>query len=209
MAEEPKSELDFDDLPGSDAYAIGSGLTVPRPIGWLGTISDDGVHNLAPYSFFNMVAADPPTFVVSPGLGARKDSLTNMQTTGICTINIVTEETFEAMNVSAGAYAAHVDEFEAAGLTPIVSDTCAAPRVAEAVANFECRVVDMIPVGRPQGDQPGAAMLVILASDRLHVAERVIDGHRIDQVELRAIGRHVGPWYNKTADALTSLERPE
>lgn len=209
MAEETKTSIAFGEIPAHHAYTIGSGLIVPRPIGWLGTVSADGVPNLAPYSFFNMVANNPPTFVVAPMLIGRKDSLDNMEATGICTVNVVTEETFEAMNASAGSFDADVDEFTESGLTALVSDTCAAPRVAEATANFECRVVDMIPVGRPlEEGRPGSGMLVILESDRLHVADRVLDGHHIDQAELKAIGRHAGAWYNRTADALTTLERP-
>ena len=210
VAEEPKSLIAFDEIPVHHAYTIGSGLVVPRPIGWIGTVSADGVPNLAPYSFFNMVANNPPTFVVAPMLVGRKDTLANLTDTGVCTVNIVTNETFEAMNASAATVEADVDEFEHSGLTAIVSDTCAAPRVAEATANFECRVADMVPVGRPIEDgREAAGMLVILEADRLHVAERVIDGHHIDQHELKAIGRHAGPWYNRTADALTTLDRPD
>jgi len=210
VAEEAKTTIAFDDIPAHHAYTIGSGLIVPRPIGWLGTVSADGIPNLAPYSFFNMVANNPPTFVVAPMLVGRKDSLDNMEATRVCTVNVVTDETFAAMNASAATVDAEVDEFEHAGLTAIVSDDCPAPRVAEATANFECRVVDMIPVGRPlEEGRPGSGMLVILEADRLHVADRVLDGHHIDQAELKAIGRHAGAWYNRTADALTTLDRPE
>ncbi len=202
-------EIAFADRSPGHAYAIASGLTVPRPIGWLGTVDGDGFYNLAPYSFFNMVTADPPTFVVAPGLGARKDSLDNMTATRVATINVVTESTLSAMNASAASVEADVDEFELAGVTPIVSATCAAPRVGEAAASFECRVVDLVPVGRASDGRPGSAMLVILESDRVHVAASVMDGdHRIDQAALRAVGRHAGAWYSTTADALTELERP-
>ncbi len=209
MSEAEKTAIAFAEIEPMHSYAIASGLTVPRPIGWLGTVSAAGVHNLAPYSFFNMVAHAPPTFVVSPMLGSRKDTLTNLEDTGVFTINVVTEETFDAMNRSSGTYDANVDEFELTGLTAIVSDTCPAPRVGEATANFECTVVDMVPVGHPTGDLPGSGMLVIGEAHRVHVSDRVLDGHRIDQAELRAIGRHAGPWYSRTGDSLFSAERPD
>jgi len=209
MPSEPKRSYDVKDLEPIEAYKLGSGLTVPRPIGWIGTISTDGVHNLAPYSFFNMVAMYPPTFVVAPFLNSRKDTLANLQETGVFTVNIVSEETVEAMNLSSGTYPADIDEFEVCGLTPITADTNAAPLVAEAVANFECTVVQSIPVGHGTDGQPGTGMLVIGEAQRIHVAERVTDdAFHIDPHELRAVGRHAGSWYNRTADSLFRVERP-
>ncbi len=204
-----RREIRFDDHTPGETYAIASGLTVPRPIAWLGTIDDEGRTNLAPYSFFNMVCADPPTFVVAPGLGGRKDSLVNMETTGVATINVVTSSTAAAMNASAASVEAGVSEFELAGVTPVVSATCAAPRVAEAAAAFECRVANFVPVGRPGRDPRGAAMVVVLESDRVHVDPDVMDGdHRIDHDALQAIGRLAGSRYSHTSGALFDLERP-
>lgn len=209
MPSEPKRSYDVKDLEPVDAYKLGSGLTVPRPIGWIGTMSNEGVRNLAPYSFFNMVAMYPPTFVVAPQLTSRKDTLANLQATGVFTINIVTEETVEAMNLSSGTYPAEIDEFELCGLTPISADTNDAPLVAEAVANFECTVVQSIPVGEQRDGLAGTGMLVIGEAQRIHVAERVSDeAFHIDPVELRAVGRHAGSWYNRTSDSLFKVERP-
>lgn len=209
MLQESKRCYDVADLAPSEAYKLGSGLTVPRPIGWIGTISSEGVPNLAPYSFFNMVAKYPPTFVVSPAIDVRKDTLDNLEATGVFTVNVVTEETVEAMNLSSGSYDADVDEFEVCGLTAVRSDTSDAPMVAEAVANFECTVVQMVPVGDKSDNNSGASMLVIGEAQRIHVAERVTDEEfHVDPQELRAIGRHAGGWYSRTADSLFQLERP-
>jgi flavin reductase (DIM6/NTAB) family NADH-FMN oxidoreductase RutF len=209
MPPEDKRTYDVAELEPIDAYKLGSGLTAPRPIGWIGSISEDGVHNLAPYSFFNMVATYPPTFVVAPQLGGRKDTLANLEATRVFTVNIVSEDTVEAMNASSGTYPADVDEFDECGLTAVGADTNEAPMVAEAVANFECRVVDMIPVGKANNELPGTGMLVIGEAQRIHVAKRVSDDNfHIDPHELRAVGRHAGGWYSRTADSMFQIDRP-
>jgi flavin reductase (DIM6/NTAB) family NADH-FMN oxidoreductase RutF len=112
-----KIRFSVGDLTGADPYKLATGLIVPRPIGWIGSISSDGVANLAPYSFFNCVSGNPPTFAFAPGRGARKDTLANVREVGEFTINIVTIEVVEAMNATAASHAADVDEFAAAGLT--------------------------------------------------------------------------------------------
>ncbi len=209
MEQEPKRTYLVEDMDPGSSYKLGTGLTVPRPIGWIGTVDADGNHNLAPYSFFNMMAIYPPTFVVAPVLGGRKDTLSNLETTREFTVNIVTEETVEQMNATAATLDAGVSEFEATGLTPMASETVAAPMVGEATANFECVVTQIIPVGKPSGDLPGTGMLVIGEATRIHVAERVVDDHfNVDQVELKAIGRHVGGMYTTTANSLFTIDRP-
>lgn len=209
MQIESKRTYDVDDLEAGHAYKLGTSLIVPRPIGWIGTRSPEGVNNLAPYSFFNMVAPYPPTFVVSPALSARKDTLTNIEATREFTINVVTEETVDAMNLSAGSYPEDVDEFDLCGLTAIEAETIRAPLVGEAVANFECVVTHVIPVGKPSDDRPGTAMLIVGEATKIHVAERLVDDtFNVDQVGLRAIGRHAGGLYSRTTDTLFEIERP-
>lgn len=207
---EPKRTYDIADLQPIESYKLGTGLTVPRPIGWIGTVDADGRKNLAPYSFFNVVAMHPPTFIVAPvTAGGRKDTLNNVEATRVFTVNIVTEETVEAMNATAASLDAGADEFEHAGLTAITAETSDAPMVAEAVANFECELTQMVPVGKPTGDQPGMGMLLIGEARRVHIAERVIDdAFHIDQHELKAVGRHVGNYYTSTAGSLFEIERP-
>lgn len=209
MEQEPKRQYVVDDMQQGHAYKLGTGLTVPRPIGWIGTVDTDGNHNLAPYSFFNMMAIYPPTFVVAPVLGSRKDTLTNLETTREFTVNIVTEETVEQMNATAATLDAGESEFEANGLTPVPSETIGAPMVGEATANFECVVTQIIPVGKPSDGLPGTGMLVIGEATRIHVAERVVDDNfNVDQVELKAVGRHVGGMYSTTAKSLFTVDRP-
>ena len=194
---------DHDDV---DIYKLLIGLVVPRPIGWIGSVSASGVHNLAPFSFFNAVAASPPTVLFSTirAGGARKDTLSNVEETGVFTVNVVTEETVDAMNVTSGRYDPSVDEFQTAGLTAVAGTVVEAPLVGEAKANLECRLSQVVPIGT---DGPMAASIVIGEVVRVHVEGAILDGTRIDQEALRAVGRMGGPTYARTRD-LFSLDRP-
>lgn len=199
-----KSRFTVADLRGADPYKLATGLIVPRPIGWIGSISTAGVANLAPYSFFNCVSGAPPTFVFSPGRGGRKDTLDNVREIGEFTINIVTEEVAEAMNATSATHPADIDEFEAAGLTAIPSTSIRPPMVGECKANIECVVTQILDIGHPANGNA----LVIGEAVEFHVAESLLDGTRVDQRELRAIGRHVGNGYSRSTE-LFELIRPD
>lgn len=188
-----------------DAYKLLIGLVVPRPIGWIGSVDASGAHNLAPYSFFNAVAATPPTVLFSPlpRSGETKDTLANVRETGEFTVNIVSFDLAEAMNLSSGPHPPDVDEFGVSGLTAISGAKVAAPLVAEAPANLECVVTQIVPVGRP----PMNGTLVIGEVVAFHVREDLLDGTRIDQAGLDAIGRMGGPAYTRTSELFT-MERP-
>jgi flavin reductase (DIM6/NTAB) family NADH-FMN oxidoreductase RutF len=202
-----KQGFDPADHDDTDIYKLLIGLVVPRPIGWIGSVSGAGVRNLAPFSFFNAVAASPPTVLFSTIRtgGARKDTLSNVEETGVFTVNVVTEEVVEAMNVTSGRYDPSVDEFELAGLTAVAGTVVDAPMVGEAKANLECRLSQVVPIGT---DGPMAASIVIGEVVGVHVERSVLDGTRVDQKALRAVGRMGGPSYTRTRD-LFSLDRPE
>jgi len=199
---EPHTTFRLAELEPLDAYKLTSGLVVPRPIGWIGSISLEGIDNLAPYSFFNLIGNDPPYVAFSAG-GGRKDSLDNVRAVGEFTLNVVTAETVEAMNATSASVAADTDEFALAGLTKLASHVIRPHRVGEATATMECRVTDIVHVGRPEGGNHLVIGEVLL----VHVADRVLDGSRVDQAELRAVGRHVGSWYSHATD-LFAIDRP-
>lgn len=192
-----------EDLQGADGYKLGSGLIVPRPIGWIGTIDADGATNLAPYSFFNMVSGVPPTFVFAPGNTARRDTLDNVRAVPEFTINIVTDEVVEAMNASAASLEAGESEFDLPGITAVPSQLVRPPMVGECKATIECVVDDIVTVGHP--DHGNA--LVIGHAVMFHVDDALLDGTRVDQAELRAVGRHAGNTYSRTHD-LFDIVRP-
>ncbi len=201
-----KHDFDPAQLEDVDVYKLLIGLVVPRPIGWIGSVSSSGVRNLAPFSFFNAVAASPPTVLFSTirARGAKKDTLSNVEASGVFTVNVVTEEVIDAMNLTSGRYDPSVDEFELAGLTAVPGTAVDAPMVGEAKANLECRLSQIVPIGT---DGPMAASIVIGEVVLLHVDGSILEGSRIDQNALGAVGRMGGPTYTRTRD-LFSLERP-
>ncbi len=189
-------------LPGesdhTDIYKLVTGLVVPRPIGWIGSADAEGVPNLAPYSFFQCVATNPPVVLFSAGVndGHEKDSLLNARTSGEFTCNLVAGATAEAMNQSAAELGRGQSEFNFAGLTPEPSEAILAPRVQEARASFECRVQQIIELGNP----PVTHAVVFGEVVRIHVDDSILDGTRIDFDGLDAIGRLAGNTYVTTRD---------
>lgn len=188
-----------------DAYKLMTGLIVPRPIGWIGTTDGAGRHNLAPYSFFQAVATNPPMVLFSAGVnsGHEKDSLVNARATGEFTCSIVGMATAEAMNQTSAVLEPGSSEFDFAGLTPLESDLVAAPRVAEARASLECRVDRIIELGQ----EPAVNAVVFGEVVRIHVDDDLLDGTRIDFDGLDAVGRLAGNLYSTTRDRF-DITRP-
>ena len=190
----------------ANAYKILIGSIVPRPIGFISTISSGGVFNLAPFSFFNGVCGDPPVVCFAPNARTpRKDTLMNIQATGEFVVNIVSEEIAEQMNLCSGNYPPEVDEFQVSGLTPIPSDIIRPPRVLESHVNMECRAMQVIEVsGKPLGGH-----LVLGEVVRFHVDDAIIDSrYHIDAAKLRAIGRMGGMAYCRTRDRFEMVRPP-
>ena len=183
-----------------------TGVVVPRPIAFVSTVSASGLVNLAPYSFFNAVAYDPPTIVFSSSrhVGDKeKDTLANIEETGEFVVNTVVDDIAEAMNKTAAEFPADVSEFDIAGLTPAPSQIVKAPRVAESPVNMECRLNQVVTIGRDD-HQHG---LVIGEIVLMHIRDDIIDGHRINHQLLKPTGRLAGNMYCHTAD-IFELVRP-
>ncbi|GGD43197.1 flavin reductase family protein [Sinisalibacter lacisalsi] len=124
-------------------------IIAPRPIGWISTRGSDGHDNLAPYSFFNGAAYDPPQVMFST-TGAKpdrlrgKDTLGNIEQTGVFCVNVVEEEGINEMNASSAAFPARTDEFAAARVTKAACKEIACSRVALAPAALECRMTQVV-----------------------------------------------------------------
>lgn len=199
------ANFDIAELHPTDIYKLMTGLVVPRPIGWIGSIDQAGRPNLAPYSFFQCVATNPPVVLFSAGVagGKEKDSLANTRSTGEFTCNIVDAATAEAMNASSAELDRGESEFDFAGLTTEPSTDIAPPRVAEAKASFECRVQRIIDLGQA----PLQHAVVFGEVVRVHVSDDILDGTRIDFAALDAVGRLAGNSYVTTRDRF-DLTRP-
>ena len=199
-----KSAFRLGDTGSRDAYKLLSGLVVPRPIGWIGTRRPNGTFNLAPFSFFNVVSTNPATVLFSGGRHSDrpKDSVTLAELAGEFTVNIVSESVAEAMNVTAGSFTADDDEFEIAGLTPVIGQVVNAPMVEESPANLECRVVEILDLGSLPTTRVVVGEVLVI-----HVRDDVLDGTRVDSDALAAIGRMAGNTYIHTRDRF-ELNRP-
>ena len=117
-------------------------IVAPRPIGWISTCDAEGRVNLAPYSFFNAVCDRPPMVMFSSG--GWKDTVANIQARGEFVCNLVTRALAEKMNLTSAALPPEVNEFEFAGLAAAPSRVVSPPRVAEAPAALECRLVEIV-----------------------------------------------------------------
>ncbi|WP_412554168.1 flavin reductase family protein [Shimia sp. MIT1388] len=126
-------------------------IVSPRPIAWVSTQDANGERNLAPYSFFNALADNPPQ-VMFASTGKKddqaegKDSLSNIRATGVFCVNIVEESIRDAMNISSGPLGKDEDEFAAAGLEAAQCDTIDCPRLVGAPASLECRLTQIVPL---------------------------------------------------------------
>ena len=202
------------DLTHSELYGILLNSVAPRPIAWVSTMSPSGQHNLAPFSFFNVVCVDPPLLAFAPGLrrpktpeaehGEAKDTLRNIRETKEFVVNIVTYELREAMNSTSGEYDASVNEFELAKLTPELSKIVRPPRVAESPVSFECKlhqILDFSPA-------PTSGSLVIGQIVAIHINDAHIEHGKLDRNSLDLIGRMGGIQYTRTTQRF-EIVRPK
>jgi flavin reductase (DIM6/NTAB) family NADH-FMN oxidoreductase RutF len=186
-------------------YKLLIGSIVPRPIGFVSTLSTGGKRNLAPFSFFNGVCGNPPVVCFSASFREpRKDTYVNVKATGEFVVNIVSEKFAEKMNLCSGEYPYGVDEFEVSGLTPVPSDLVAPPRVKEAHVNMECKLLQIVDVST----RPFGGSLILGEVIRFHVDDALVDNYRIDPDKLRAIGRMGGNEYTRTRDRF-EMTRPK
>ena len=191
-----------------NVYKLMVGAIVPRPIAFVSTLSADGVRNLAPFSFFTGISANPPVICFSPMIrgsdGEQKDTLKNIRETREFVVNVVSEEFADRMNVCSGEYPPEVDEFELSGLTPVQSDCVKPPRVKESHIQMECRLLQIVDVSR----RPLGGSIVLGEVLRFHVDEALFDNFKIDPDKLKPIGRMGGPTYTRTTDRF-EMERPQ
>lgn len=178
-------EIAPSDWSALDCYNLLTGLVVPRPIAWISTVSSDGVSNIAPHSFFNMVAADPPHVMISST--GVKDTLRNIRATNEFVLNIVTMEVVEKMVDTATNFPPNEDEFELSGLTPTPSFRVTPPRILESKAHLECVGVKEMEIGN--------AFLVFGKVAHVHVASSIWRNGRVDTKLLDPVCRLSGSGY--------------
>lgn len=179
----------------------------PRPIGWIGTKSKEGVLNLAPFSFFNLFNYNPPILIFS-GTSYKKDSIQHVMDTGEFTWNLVTRELAEQMNLTSTSE--NVDEFDFAKLTALIGEVVDAPRVAESPVTMECKLLSCNQLKDIDGvEQP--TWIAMGQVVRVHIARSMIDENNTYQAHrARRVLRAGGPanYYEITEDTLFKMYRP-
>jgi flavin reductase (DIM6/NTAB) family NADH-FMN oxidoreductase RutF len=176
-------------------------LVVPRPIGWISTLSAKGIANLAPYSFFNAFSDRP--YYVAFGSGGRKDTLSNVEATGEFVFNLATFPLREAMNATSATNVG--DEFEHAGLAKAPCKLVRPPRVEASPVAFECKHYQTVPL--PDEDGAVNDWLVIGRVVGVYIDDAYIREGRVDTAALQPIAR-LGYSEYATVENIWRMRRP-
>lgn len=201
--------IDPKSIPTSKLHGYLLGAVAPRPIAFASTISEKGVPNLSPFSFFNVFGANPPIMIFSPARSVRanktKHTLDNVEEIKEVVINIVNYDIVQQMSLSSTMYPKEVNEFEKAGLTMLPSDIVKPYRVAESPVQFECKVNDIIYTG----NNGGAGNLIVCEVVKIHINEKVLseDGS-IDQYKIDLVSRAGGNYYSRARDGFFEIPKP-
>ena len=194
-------------------HSIFTSLVVPRPIGWISTIDMDGVVNLAPFSYFNAIAADPPCLMYCPngpkkGTTEPKDSLSNAEMTKEFVFNLCSHDLREKLNKTARHEPRGEDEMEKAGLTPASSVNVKPPRVADAPIALECKYLRTVRL--PQSSSGSENNMVLGQVIGIHVRDEVITKGTIDIGKIRPIARLGGLDYSVLEpENVFTMKRPD
>ena len=181
-------------------------IVAPRPIGWIGTRAADGRRNLSPYSFFNAVS-DTPKLVMFSSSG-HKDSVTNIEETGVFTCSLAGRHLAGRMNASSVAVPRGVDEFAIAGLTPVTGRLVDAPFVGEAHAALECRMTQIL---RPldMDGRESESWIVFGQVVGIHISPEILSDGMIDMAVARPLGRMGYMDYCDGGAEVFAMERPQ
>lgn len=207
-------------------YNILVSAVAPRPIAWVSSLSASGQPNLAPFSFFNVVCAEPPLLAFAPSLrlpkkpgavagehggervvepaGEPKDTLRNIRETKEFVVSVVTYELAEVMNQTSGDYPATVSEFDAANVASAPSQIVKPRRVAESPVSFECKLHQILDFN----PGPDGGSLAIGEVVSVYVDDRHLKEGRLDRNSLDLIGRMGGIQYSRTTQRF-ELARPK
>lgn len=209
MPDHTDQSFKIDAMTQPDAYKLLSSLVMPRPIAWVVTQDAEGVHNAAPYSFFNLLSTNPPILAIGFGAASDrngKDTLANLRATGEMVVHMVSEDLAEAMNATAVDAPRGVDETRLAGLDLVPSVQVGPPRISKAKAALECTLHQEIDLGTGN-------TIVLARVLHAHVAPDVFEDRQrlhIDTAKLDLIGRMTGGegGYCRTRDTF-SMARPK
>lgn len=201
--------LDAKLISARELYANLAGAVSPRPIALVSSVDAKGAVNLAPFSFFNLFSAQPPTVIFScvDSLrdGSSKDTMYNAIETKEVVINIVNYNMVQQASLSSTAYPKGINEFVKAGFTPLDSVDVKPPRVAESPIQLECKVIEVIKLGK----EKGAGNLVVCEVLKMHINKEVLDENEvIDPYKLDVVSRLGGNYYGRAKEGLFEVTKP-
>lgn len=201
--------IDIKSVDKSDLYQYLSAAVTPRPIAFVSSIDSNGNKNLSPFSFFNVFSVNPPILVFSPVRRVRdnssKHTLDNIVQIKECVISLVTEKIVQQVSLSSCDFDVETNEFIKAGFSEVKSDLVAPPRIKQSPINFECKVNDIICLGK----QGGAGSLVICEILKMHINENILSDNKIDPFKLNIVSRLGANWYGKTTkESLYEIAKP-
>ncbi|MET3287961.1 UNVERIFIED_CONTAM: flavin reductase (DIM6/NTAB) family NADH-FMN oxidoreductase RutF [Brevibacillus sp. OAP136] len=198
-------EINTSEINRQEKYKLLIGSVLPRPIAWITSVSEDGVVNAAPFSYFNVACIEPMMVSIAvirkPG-GAWKDTARNILETKEFVINMVDCHNVDAANQSSADYPPDVSEVDEIGLTKQPSAQVKAPRLAEARLHFECRLHQVVPLG-----EPATSDLIIAEVVHVHVADELYYDGKIDAKQFAPVSRLAGHSY-ATLGELFDRPRP-
>ncbi|WP_374369904.1 flavin reductase family protein [Dongia sp.] len=186
-------------------------LVVPRPIGWISSVDLEGRVNLAPFSFFNMVADSPPIVLFAPSgrkaNGEIKDSRRNVEASGAFVVNMATWDLREQMNATSGQFPAGVNEADVAGLEMVPSRIVNAPRVAASPVALECRYLQTVSLPTLDPDQPNDVIFGDVVG--VHIDEKLITPEgRVDITIAKPLARLGYSLYTAVTETF-AMRRPQ
>ena len=199
-------QFDTQNTDESVLYKLLTGTIIPRPIGWISTVDRNGVNNLAPFSYFNLVSHDPPCVMFSTGRAKNnnKDTLNNVLQNGQFVVNLATLDIVEQMNATSATVPSEIDEFELANVTPIDSVFIQPKRVKESPIHMECEMIHHYFIDNIDG---GGACIVIGKIKMIHIDDSILmENNRINLDVYKPVARLAGSNYS-TLGELFSIKR--
>jgi len=181
----------------------------PRPIAMVSTLSEDGIPNIGPFSFYNVFSSNPPIIAFSPARRGRdntlKDTYNNLIATKECVVHAVTFNIVEQMNLASSEFSPDINEFEIAGFTSLESEIVKPFRIKESPFQMECKLLQMISFS----ENPGAGNLAICEVLKIHIDESILDNNVINPNKIDLVGRNGGEFYTRSfGSALFELPKP-
>ncbi|WBL13019.1 flavin reductase family protein [Sutcliffiella sp. NC1] len=200
-------QLEPSKLEWQNAYKLIVGSILPRPIAMVSTVSKEGIANIAPFSFFTAISADPLLVCFSPMRkgtdGSKKDTLINIEETKEFVIHVVSEEIVEKMNVTATSFTPEIDEFTEANFTKEKSVIVKPPRIKESKVQLECKLHEALHFG----EGPGSGSLVIGKVVMVHIDDDLYYDGKINTQKLNPVGRMAGHMYTRSTASMFELLR--